>query len=171
MHELKLSHITSFRFQSPSQLWPYLSPLMDMIPNRGTTEVHMEVSIAASNTHQTVPDPKKAVVLVHWWEKGDFSHNNATLSPVYSPPSSTWYKLPAGERNAISSHHSIRRKVCFPLCYHGYGALTYTLPLELNSTVLGHEARLLREDPFLAITLVSHSTLRKMQGKPLTSAL
>lgn len=105
---------------------------MDMIPNRGTTEVHMEASIAALNTHQTVPDPK-AVALVHWWEKGDFSHHNATLSPVYSPPSSTWYKLPAGERNAIPKSSQYQKKSLFSFYVTTAMGLLHTLsPLELN---------------------------------------
>lgn len=144
MHELKETHITSFRFQPPSQLWPYLSPLMDVIPNRGTTKVHMEVSIAASNTHQTVPDPKKAVALVHWQEKEDFSHHNATLSPcvlhsLYFPPN----KLPVGERNAISSYHIIRRYFCFYVIM-GYGTLTYTLPF-------GTKVYSLNDSPFWSL--------------------
>ena len=129
MQELKETHITSFRFQPPSQLWPYLSPLMDVIPNRGTTKVHMEVSIAASNTHQTVPDPKKAVALVHWWEKEDFSHHNATLSPcvlhsLYFPPN----KLQSVR--GMQSQAIILSEDTFFCLYviMGYGTLTYTLP-------------------------------------------
>lgn len=53
----------------------------------------------------------------------------------------------------------------------GYGTVTYTLPFGIvkstlnNSSFwsLGHGARLLRDKPFLAITSVSHSTLRKMR--------